>query len=84
MKSMYVYSFIVLGWYFFVICVYLYVVEMKIEKELRNGILENGENVMCMFEVDMYFIFCVFWMNIWIKLTMLNIYVVFLILWMIV
>lgn len=55
-----IYSFI-FGWYFFVICVYLYVVEMKIEKGLRNGILENGENVMCMFEVDMYFIFCVFW-----------------------
>lgn len=70
------------GWYFSVTCVYLYVVEMKTEKGSRNGILENGENVMCMSEADMYLIFCVFWMNIWIKLTMLNTHVVLLILWM--
>lgn len=49
------------GWYFSVTCVYLYVVEMKTEKGSRNGILENGENVMCMSEADMYLIFCVFW-----------------------
>lgn len=50
-----------LGWYFSVTCVNLYVVEMKTEKGSRNGILENGENVMCMSEADMYLIFCVFW-----------------------
>lgn len=33
---------------------------MKTEKGSRNGILEKGENVMCMSEADMYLIFCAF------------------------